>query len=167
MLQLAGSDRFGGLQAGLRGCRVRILWTRPEAMPTIAALLDFRETWLTLLFGVAMVPLRLRMQGCAVAGMFVSESTTCCGGRAPRHSAVGKTNWEGTIWMSILASAEVAVVLQRVWEGCAPGCVASCVFAKMCIQSYLSENEARHLFCSTPVGGALGTKLRQARCNTC
>lgn len=42
---------------------------RPEAVPTIAALLGFRETWSTLLFGVAMVALRLRVQGCAVAGI--------------------------------------------------------------------------------------------------
>jgi hypothetical protein len=69
MLQLAGSDRFGGLQAGLRGRWVRVLWMRPEAMPTIAALLGFRETWSTLLFGVGMVALRLRVQGCAVVGM--------------------------------------------------------------------------------------------------
>jgi hypothetical protein len=32
-------------------------------------------------------------------------------------------------------------------------------FAKMCIESYLSENETHHLSCSTPLGGALGTKL--------
>lgn len=31
--------------------------------------------------------------------------------------------------------------------------------SKMCIHSCLFENETRHVSCSTPVGGALGTKL--------
>lgn len=67
---------------------MKVLWMRPEAMPTSAALLGFRETWLTLLFGVAMVA--LRMQGCAVVGklgllMRLSRQGVV-EARAPRHT---------------------------------------------------------------------------------
>lgn len=74
---------------------MRAVWVRPEAMPTIAVLLGFRETWLTLLFGVAMVALRFGVQGCAVAvelGTLASERSGCGGGKSSTaQSALAKT----------------------------------------------------------------------------
>lgn len=107
---------------------------RPEAMPTIAALLGLSETWLTWLFGAAMVAQRLRMQGCAVAGML---AVFMCLSRqrvveAELHGTrqlgrrVGKAQSECQHWHHQKRQSPC----KGFREGCAPGCVASCVFCK-------------------------------------
>lgn len=145
---------------------------RPEAMPTVAALLSFRETWLTLLFEVAMIASCLRMQGCVVAGMLSGlmclrrqgvVEAELLGTLGTWKDELGRHNLDVNIGITKSGSRlpkDSRMAVHRVaWR-------VACL-AEMCIQSYLSENETRHLSSSTPVGGALGTKLRQARCNTC